>query len=158
MVGTTSLCRFRIFMTASVKLSPDVRKTETPQITGGIKRSSITDSCVTFCSSAFLSLNFRMSWKLCIYLHGETTQHVLTCKRDTIRLKKEGKHVHTSSEPSAQTAFLASCRAAGWSLSWCWPTSRATPVWGRRRMFSHTRFQNLRSRIANCKCFSYVLK
>lgn len=28
---------------------------------GGKKRSSVTDSCVTFCSSAFLSLNFRMS-------------------------------------------------------------------------------------------------
>lgn len=66
--------------------------------------------------------------------------------------KEKKRNMHTSSEPSEQTVLSASCRATGWSLSWCWPTSRATPVWGRRRKFSHMHFLNLRIRKSNLKC------
>lgn len=47
-----------------------------------------TDSCVTFSSSAFLSLNSRMSWKLCMYLHVETKPAFIHTQAGTDQIRK----------------------------------------------------------------------
>lgn len=89
-----------------------------------------------------------------MYLHVETNPAFsqMQVVNRSCKDKEKKRSMHTSSEPSEQTVFSASCRATGWSLSWCWPTSRATPVWGRRRKSSHMHFLNLRSRKSNWKC------
>ena len=151
MVGTTSLCRFRIFMTASVKLNKfrceksgnSTKQTDVLFLPTRVWLSHLLHFCLW---TPECPGNFAYT---CPQKQPSISSHAKANPSD----KKRRERCQTSSEPSARTAFLASCRAAGWSLSWCWPTSRATPAWGRRRRFSHMRFQNLRSNTR----FSYGL-
>lgn len=104
-----------------------------------------TYSYVTFSSFAFLSLNSRISWKLCMYLHVKQAHHYLFAGICVIL--QMTLNLHTSPAPTARMEFSANCQATSWSLSWCLPTSQATPVWGRRRTFSHMHFLNLKRRL-----------
>lgn len=72
-------------MTASVNLIKNPLQVECVKPdcrTGPLVKT--THSCVTFSLSAFLSLNLRMSWKLCIYL-GMENIHKRVCKQKTHR-------------------------------------------------------------------------